>query len=100
MATSLRSRRGSSPGARTTGPDIPTSISRPSRKTSLHLMPDRSDGSWLAALLAPVSVDEFLANYWLQQHLFCRGARDRFAHLLSWTTLNEILNHHWRETYR
>jgi len=63
-------------------------------------MPDRSDGSWLAALLAPVSVDEFLANYWLQQHLFCRGARDRFAHLLSWTTLNEILNHHWRETYR
>jgi ribosomal protein L16 Arg81 hydroxylase len=63
-------------------------------------MPDRSDASWLTELVAPVAVDEFLANYWLKQHLYCRGARDRFAHLLSWTTLNEILNHHWRETYR
>lgn len=63
-------------------------------------MPDRSDASWLAELVAPVPVDEFLAKYWLRQHLFCRGAHDRFAHLLSWTTLNEILNHHWRETYR
>jgi ribosomal protein L16 Arg81 hydroxylase len=63
-------------------------------------MPDRTDASWLRELVAPVPVDEFLANYWLKQHLYCRGARDRFAHLLSWTTLNEILNHHWRETYR
>jgi Cupin superfamily protein. len=63
-------------------------------------MADRSDASWLTELVAPVPVDEFLANYWLKQHLYCRGARDRFAHLLSWTTLNEILNHHWRETYR
>jgi ribosomal protein L16 Arg81 hydroxylase len=47
-----------------------------------------------------VSVDEFLSKYWLKQHLFCRGAADRFSALLSWTALNEILEHHWRETYR
>ena len=63
-------------------------------------MPDPGGDSFLAALVAPMPVDEFLANYWLKQHLYCRGASDRFAHLLSWATLNEILNHHWRETYR
>ena len=52
------------------------------------------------SLVAPVSADEFLSTYWLKQHLFCRGARDRFCHLLSWTVLNEILERHWRETYR
>jgi ribosomal protein L16 Arg81 hydroxylase len=55
---------------------------------------------WLSELLAPVSADEFLSRYWLKQHLFCRGSRERFSDLLSWTTLNEILEHHWRETYR
>jgi ribosomal protein L16 Arg81 hydroxylase len=47
-----------------------------------------------------VSVDEFLSRYWLKQPLFCRGAADRFSSLLSWTAFNEILEHHWRETYR
>jgi ribosomal protein L16 Arg81 hydroxylase len=56
--------------------------------------------SWLSALFAPVSVDEFLSSYWLKQHLFCHGSVDRFSGLLSWTALNEILEHHWRETYR
>ena len=28
-------------------------------------------------------------RYWLKQHLFCRGAADRFSALLSWTALNE-----------
>jgi ribosomal protein L16 Arg81 hydroxylase len=56
--------------------------------------------SWLAALLAPVSVDEFLSRYWLKRPLLCRGAADRFSSLLSWTAFNEILEHHWRETYR
>lgn len=54
----------------------------------------------LADLLAPVSVDDFLSTYWLKRHLFCRGAAHRFSPLLSWTTLNDILEHHWRETYR
>jgi ribosomal protein L16 Arg81 hydroxylase len=56
--------------------------------------------AWLAALLAPVRPDEFVARYWLKEHLLCRGASDRFSHLLSWGVLNEILEHHWRETYR
>ena len=59
-----------------------------------------STSSWLSALLAPVSVDEFLSRYWLKKHLFCRGSSERFSGLLSWPALNEILEHHWRETYR
>jgi ribosomal protein L16 Arg81 hydroxylase len=65
-------------------------------------MDPRSDSrsSWLAALLTPVSVDEFLSRYWLKQHLFCRGSAERFSRLLSWTALNKILEAHWREVYR
>lgn len=65
-------------------------------------MDPRSDSqsSWLSALLAPVSVGTFLSTYWLKQHLFCRGPAERFSGLISWTSLNEILEHHWRETYR
>jgi len=59
-----------------------------------------SSSSWLAALLAPVPVDEFLSTYWLKQHLLCRGPVDRFSGLLSWPSLNAILEDHWRETYR
>jgi ribosomal protein L16 Arg81 hydroxylase len=55
---------------------------------------------WLAALLAPLPADDFLSNYWLKRPLFCRGPADRFAALFSWTALNGILEHHWRETYR
>jgi len=65
-------------------------------------MDPRSDSnpSWLSALLAPVPVDEFLSRYWLKQYLFCHGSSERFSGLLSWSALNEILEHHWRETYR
>jgi hypothetical protein len=65
-------------------------------------MDPRSDTnpSWLSALLVTVSVDEFLSSYWRRQHLFSRGAADRFSGLLSWTALNRILEHHWREHYR
>src|SRR5437870_9418280 len=59
-----------------------------------------SESSWLSTLLSPVSVDEFTSRYWLREHLFCDGSADRFAGLLSWTTLNEILAHHWREPHR
>jgi ribosomal protein L16 Arg81 hydroxylase len=45
-------------------------------------------------------VEKFLTRYWLKEYLFCRGPADRFSALLSWTALNEILEHHWRETYR
>jgi len=50
-----------------------------------------SGSSWLAALIAPVSPDEFVSRYWARQPLFCRGSADRFATLLSWTVLNELL---------
>jgi ribosomal protein L16 Arg81 hydroxylase len=58
------------------------------------------DWAWLAALIAPVSPDDFIRSYWTTQHLFCRGESNRFAHLLSWGELNDILEHHWREIYR
>ena len=56
--------------------------------------------TWLSALLAPVSVDEFIAGYWGRRHLHHAGPRHRFSHLLSWDHLNRILEHHHRETYR
>jgi hypothetical protein len=58
------------------------------------------DSSWLTALLAPIPAAEFLSRYWLTQYLFCRGASARFDELLSWHVFNNILAHHWRETYR
>jgi hypothetical protein len=54
----------------------------------------------LAALLEPVTTDEFLGSHWLQRHLWCRGAAARFSGLLSWPILNRILEQHWREPYR
>ena len=54
----------------------------------------------LAALLEPLTLDEFLARNWRQCHLWCHGAADRFSDLLSWPILSRILEHHWRETYR
>jgi len=64
-------------------------------------MDRRTDSqAWLATLLAPVAVEEFLSDYWLKRHLFCRGPADRFSPLLSWDTLNTTLAHHWRETFR
>jgi hypothetical protein len=59
-----------------------------------------ASSAWLASLLDPVPVDEFLSTYWLKEYLFCEGRSDRFAELLSWPALNRILEHHWRETYR
>jgi ribosomal protein L16 Arg81 hydroxylase len=59
-----------------------------------------SKSSWLSALLAPVSADEFLSRHWLKQHLLCHGSADRFSGMLSWTSLNEILARHWREPQR
>jgi ribosomal protein L16 Arg81 hydroxylase len=59
-------------------------------------IPDRG----AAALLEPLTMDEFLASYWLRQHLLCHGPANRFSALLSWAILNQILEHHWREPYR
>jgi ribosomal protein L16 Arg81 hydroxylase len=66
----------------------------------LNQMEIRGDSSWLSTLVAPISTDEFLSRYWRKQHLLCRGAAGRFSGLLSWTTVNEMLAHHWREPSR
>jgi len=58
------------------------------------------DRSWLAALVAPVPAREFVDSYWTARPLFCRGSRQRFADLLDWDQLNDILEHHWREVFR
>src|SRR3989442_12432277 len=103
-ATWPRSRRPFWARRRTTGPATRTGTSRlraDAHHGGRHMDP-RSDSksSWLSALLAPVSVDEFLSRYWLKQYLFCRGSADRFSGLLSWTALNQILEHHWRGPFR
>jgi ribosomal protein L16 Arg81 hydroxylase len=59
-----------------------------------------SAASWLAALLAPMTVDEFLSIHWRRRHLFCRGSAGRFSELLTWTEINRILEHHWRSPFR
>lgn len=56
--------------------------------------------SWPSALVAPLSLDEFLSAHWLKRHLLAGGAAERFSGLLSWTAFNEILEHHWREANR
>jgi ribosomal protein L16 Arg81 hydroxylase len=56
--------------------------------------------SWLAALIAPVTIEEFRSHYGRRRHLFCPGSADRFRGLLSWTEINRILEHHWREQLR
>jgi ribosomal protein L16 Arg81 hydroxylase len=61
---------------------------------------DEEGPSWLAALLDPLPVAKFLSSHWLQRHVLCRGAASRFSELLSWPVLNQILQHHWRETFR
>lgn len=61
--------------------------------------PDHSP-SWLTSLLDPVPARDFLSTYWQRQHLLCTGPEDRFAPLLSWPEINEILRRHWREHYR
>ena len=61
---------------------------------------DSRGADCLTALLHPVPVHQFLSTYWRVGHLLCRGSAGRFSGLLSWPVLNEMLEHHWRETFR
>ena len=45
----------------------------------------------LAEILDPYAPEEFLASSWGVNFLHARGAAGRFAHLMPWETLNEIL---------
>ena len=48
----------------------------------------------LEHLLSPLTVDEFLTNYWGQTFKHVPGVPDKFRHLLPWQTLNEALEQH------
>ncbi len=54
----------------------------------------------LAALIAPVSLDDFCSTWWRMRHLLCGGPADRLSDLLSWPAFNRILERHWRDTSR
>lgn len=48
----------------------------------------------LEHLLSPLTVDEFLTDFWGQTFKHVPGAPDKFAHLLPWKSLNEALEQH------
>lgn len=48
----------------------------------------------LEHLLSPLSVDEFLSNYWGQTFKHIPGDPDKFSHLFPWQRLNEALEQH------
>lgn len=48
----------------------------------------------IGALLAPISLDDFIRSYLGKNYLFIQGNHDKFSKLLSWTDYNIILSHH------
>ncbi len=48
----------------------------------------------LGRLLEPLGAEEFLASAWGQTYRHIRGRRGKFAHLLPWERLNDILRRH------
>jgi ribosomal protein L16 Arg81 hydroxylase len=60
----------------------------------------RNGGAGLTAMLefdqviAPLTRDQFLADYWSKSFLVAKGKAGRFAGLLSWDELNAILEQH------
>lgn len=48
----------------------------------------------LEHLLSPLTVDEFLTNFWGQTFTHVPGVPDKFSHLLPWQRLNEALEQH------
>ena len=44
-----------------------------------------------ADIVAPLSPERFLADYWNRKFLHLKGAKGRFAHLLTWDNLNQVL---------
>lgn len=48
----------------------------------------------LAQILEPCAPEDFLANSWGKNFRHVRGAAGKFAHLLPWERLNEILRRH------
>src|ERR1041385_8690531 len=48
----------------------------------------------LARILEPYAPEEFLGSSWGVRFLHVRGRAGRFAHLMPWARLNEILRRH------
>lgn len=48
----------------------------------------------LEHLLSPLTVDEFLTNFWGQTFKHVPGVPDKFSHLFPWQRLNEALEQH------
>jgi len=48
----------------------------------------------LGHLLSPLSVDDFLANFWGRTFKHVPGRPDKFSHLFPWQRLNEALEQH------
>ena len=48
----------------------------------------------LEHLLSPLSVDDFLANFWGRTFKHVPGRPDKFSHLFPWQCLNEVLEQH------
>ena len=58
---------------------------------TVGLCSEVSGAKALAEILDPYAPEEFLASSWGVNFLHARGAAGRFAHLMPWETLNEIL---------
>ncbi|HEX8632524.1 MAG TPA: cupin domain-containing protein [Pyrinomonadaceae bacterium] len=55
---------------------------------------NREVANGLSLLLEPHTAEEFLASSWGQNYRHIRGRRGKFAHLLPWERLNDILRQH------
>jgi len=55
---------------------------------------NREVANGLSLLLEPHTAEEFLASFWGQTYKHIRGRQGKFAHLLPWERLNDILRQH------
>src|SRR4028118_473673 len=55
---------------------------------------NREVANGLSRLLEPYTAEEFLASSWGQTYRHIRGREGKFAHLLPWERLSEILRQH------
>lgn len=58
-----------------------------------------ASGAGVAAMtlddvIAPLTRERFIADYWTKSHLVLKGAKGRFTPLLTWDDLNKILEQH------
>ena len=54
----------------------------------------------LAAILAPLSTEEFFQDYWTRKFLHIPGPPDKFSHFFPWEVLNRSLEEHRFDSQR